>query len=70
MKRMKSYAVKTVLLFFALILVNVFAQNFTGQIDLTEDKRYTISPATKNLLRNIDEPIEIFVFLQDKNSDW
>ncbi|MBS4043037.1 MAG: gliding motility-associated ABC transporter substrate-binding protein GldG [Chitinophagaceae bacterium] len=33
------------------------------KIDLTAEKRFSISPATKNLLKNLDDKVEVQVFL-------
>lgn len=51
----------TVLLF--VWLVNQLADRYRVQFDLTEEKRYTISDATKNLLNSLDEPVYFEVFL-------
>lgn len=34
-----------------------------GNLDLTKEKKFTLSPATKSLLQNLQEPIEVEVFL-------
>ncbi len=47
----------------AVILVNIIGQQFYTSIDLTEDKRYTISSPVKNVLKNISSDINIRVFL-------
>jgi ABC-2 type transport system permease protein len=47
-----------------LILLNVVAARFFFRVDLTEDKRYTISPATKNMLRNLDQKVFADVYLE------
>ena len=47
----------------AIILVNVLAANFFFRLDLTEDKRYTISPVTKQLLQELPEPVFVEVYL-------
>ena len=38
------------------------------RIDLTEDNLYTVSPGTRNLLRGIDEPINVYLFFSDRES--
>jgi gliding-associated putative ABC transporter substrate-binding component GldG len=48
----------------ALIGINLLASWLPLRIDLTADKRYTLSAATKNLVQKIEEPITIDVFLQ------
>jgi ABC-2 type transport system permease protein len=47
-----------------LIAVNIIAGVFSKRFDLTQDKRYTLSPATKNLLAQIEQPIIIDVLLE------
>ena len=56
------------LLYFAailglLLLFNFIAQRLFFRIDLTEEKRYTMSPATKALLRDLKQPVTITVYL-------
>lgn len=47
----------------ALLLLNFLAQQFFFRLDLTEEKRYTMSAATKQLLENLKEPVNITVYL-------
>lgn len=47
----------------ALLLINGLASLQFFQIDLTADKRYTLSAATQKLVRSLDEPMTIDVFL-------
>jgi gliding-associated putative ABC transporter substrate-binding component GldG len=47
----------------ALLLLNFIAQRFFFRLDLTEEKRYTMSPATKALLSNLKQPVTITVYL-------
>src|SRR5215204_1258640 len=52
---------------FLLILVvgvNFLTSSFHSRLDLTKEKRYTLSKATKKLLKDLDEPIMIDVFLK------
>lgn len=46
-----------------LVAVNVFAAFFHTQIDLTKGGRYSITPATKHLLKNLDKPVFVTVYL-------
>lgn len=48
----------------AIILLNFLAQQYFFRLDLTEEKRYTISPATKEMLRNMEEDIEVTIYLE------
>lgn len=44
--------------------INYLATIFHARIDLTKEKRYTLSKATKDLLKNLDEEVQIDVFLK------
>jgi len=46
-----------------ILLVNMLLAYYYFRIDLTEDKRYTIAPATKQLLNNLQQDITIDVYL-------
>src|SRR5687768_9291341 len=53
------------LLLLAIIMgINFFASVFHARFDLTKEKRYTLSKATRDLLRNLEEPVTIDVFLK------
>jgi ABC-2 type transport system permease protein len=47
-----------------LVVINWAASLFHTRIDLTNEKRFTLSNATKKLLKKIDEPVTIDVFLK------
>ncbi len=47
-----------------LFAVNYLASVFHTRFDLTKEKRYTLSKATKDLLKQLDEGVEIDVFLK------
>ena len=49
---------------FFLIIVNWTAFQFHVRVDLTNEKRFTLSNATKKLLKKIEEPITVDVFLK------
>ncbi|MBN2275351.1 MAG: Gldg family protein [Bacteroidales bacterium] len=63
---------KTSLFYFVLltvgvvVLINILANRFFFRLDLTEDNRYTLSRATKDLLRELDEPITITAYFTRK----
>ncbi len=55
---------KTTLIFLFLIVgLTVLSSIFFFRIDLTSDKRYSISPQTKELMRSVDEPLSVTVYL-------
>ncbi|SRR5579871_314452 len=47
-----------------IIAVNYIASQFHYRIDLTKEKRYTLSQPTKRLLNNLDDNINVDVFLK------
>ena len=46
------------------VFVNVIGYYVFGRVDLTSEKRYTLSKSTKNLLKKIDEPVLYRVYLE------
>ncbi|WP_162052355.1 gliding motility-associated ABC transporter substrate-binding protein GldG [Pontibacter pamirensis] len=47
-----------------IILLNVLAANFFFRLDLTEDKRYTIAPVTKQMLSSLENEVVVDVYLE------
>ncbi len=47
-----------------LVLVNIAASWFTLRADLTAEKRFTLSGATKKMLKGLEGPVAITVFLE------
>ncbi len=47
-----------------LLLINILAAQFHTRIDLTNEKRFTISSPVKKLLRNLDSVVDIEIFLK------
>lgn len=62
----KAAILRLVLLLLALVAVNMLATRFHVPLDLTEEKRFTLSPATKRLLSQMDETAVVDVFLKGK----
>ncbi len=64
MKNNKKQSIFQLLIFVGLLLViNVLANQFYTKIDLTEDKRFTLTQPTKDLLRSVDEVVYVKVLL-------
>jgi ABC-2 type transport system permease protein len=51
-------------LLIGLFVINYLASVFHSGFDLTKEKRYTLSKATKDLLKNLDDEVSIDVFLK------
>ncbi|UOK41504.1 MULTISPECIES: gliding motility-associated ABC transporter substrate-binding protein GldG [Flavobacterium] len=65
MKEAKKQGLKQLgLLIAGLIAINVFGNYFFKRFDLTADKRYTLSEASLNIIKQIDSPLYIDVFLE------
>lgn len=47
-----------------LLFVNVLANTFYAHLDLTEERRYTLTRPTRSLLRDLKEPILVQVLLE------
>ncbi|MGZ3837690.1 MAG: gliding motility-associated ABC transporter substrate-binding protein GldG [Flavisolibacter sp.] len=47
-----------------LVIINFLAASFHRRFDLTEDKRYSLTPTTKNLLKDLQGELDITVFLK------
>ena len=62
----KIFASKYWWLFLLILLIgiNFLASVFHSRFDLTKEKRYTLSNASKELLGNLDAPVTIDVFLK------
>lgn len=67
MRRVRKYNVVSIKQFFYLaigvVALNFLSSIYSFRIDLTEDKRYTIQPVTKDILNSIDDLVFIRVYL-------
>jgi gliding-associated putative ABC transporter substrate-binding component GldG len=57
-----SYLTSILLLFAIFIVVAVISEKYFFRIDLTEGKQYSLSDATKNILKNIKEPTTVTAY--------
>jgi len=65
MDRKKSLLPYLILVAGILILINILANRYFFRVDLTEDKRYTLSNATKNLLNELTDPVTITAYFSE-----
>ena len=54
----------TTIVLIILVLLNIVNQSFYKRLDLTNDKRYTLSETTKNTVQRIEQPLFINVYLE------
>ncbi|HEU4665100.1 MAG TPA: Gldg family protein [Dokdonella sp.] len=62
-----ALAVLAALFIAVMLLVNVVFRG--ARVDLTQNHLYTLSDGTKNILKSIDEPIDLYLFFSDKASE-
>ncbi len=62
--RRKKYLQRAIVVVGVLVGVNILAAYFHTRWDLTAEKRYTLTPGTKNLLRGLDSTVTIEIFLK------
>lgn len=60
---MKNKSLQFLFIVVALIGINFLATRFFFRLDLTQEKRFTIADATKNLLQNLDDEVYVKVYL-------
>lgn len=66
----KSFLIPLLLVTGILILANLFSREVFFRIDLTEDKQYTLSKATRDILEDLNDPVTIKAyFSQDLPPD-
>ena len=47
-----------------ILAINFLASRFHYRVDLTDEKRFTISQPVKNILAELDDKMEVFIFLK------
>ncbi|MBT3208309.1 MAG: hypothetical protein HN704_12380 [Bacteroidetes bacterium] len=65
MKNKKSLSTYIIGILAIIILVNILSDYFFVRLDLTEDNRYTMSQATKDILENLEEPVTITAYFSE-----
>lgn len=61
---MKNKYSKIVVFLIGIIIINYISSKVYKRFDLTEDKRYTLSKTTENIITNVDEIIIVKVYLE------
>lgn len=60
----KKYFQRAIVVIAVLVGINVLAAYLHNRWDLTAEKRYTLTPGTRNMLRHLDSTVTIEVFLK------
>ncbi|ACN83442.1 ABC transporter [Brachyspira hyodysenteriae] len=63
MTKKKDRIITFSLIVIIIILINAIANQFTPMIDLTKDKVYSLSKESKNLVKNLKEPMSVKFFV-------
>lgn len=62
---MQKSNLKAVLITIAIVfLINGIGNQFFYRFDLTKDKRYTLSPVSLNIIKQVENPLSIKIYLQ------
>jgi gliding-associated putative ABC transporter substrate-binding component GldG len=62
MKKTARISSTIVLVTVILIIVNILSENYSFRLDLTEGREYTLSKATRNILKNLEKPVTITAY--------
>lgn len=65
MKNKKSLTYYLLLVIGVIILINILSDKMFVRLDFTADKTYTLSKATKNILKNLSEPVTITAYFTE-----
>ncbi len=57
--KLDKYTISIVLFVAILVVINLLSEQFYLRLDFTEDKQYTLSRATKDILQDLTEPITV-----------
>ncbi|HER10202.1 MAG TPA: hypothetical protein ENO20_14955 [Bacteroides sp.] len=61
----KNLTLSILLFVLIIVLVNLLSEQYFFRLDLTENRRYTLSKATKNILKDLDEPITVKAYFSE-----
>ena len=63
-----SLTQRYIFILIGLVLLLIISQNFYKRFDLTQDKRYTLSDITIEMLDTISSPLEVELLLNGKST--
>lgn len=65
MKTKKNLISFILLIFGSLVFINVISENWFVRLDFTEDNRYTLSDASRNIIDELSEPVTIKAYFSE-----
>lgn len=60
---MKNKVLRNIGIFVILILINILSSHYFVRMDFTAEKRYTLSTQSKELIKSLDKPLEVILYL-------
>jgi len=67
MKKRQDLTSGVLLMVAIVVVVNVFSFFYFFRIDLTQDRRYTLSPATEDILKSLSKPVTITAYYSENS---
>ena len=65
MKKRQNITTRVLLLAAIIVIVNIITYSWFFRLDFTQDKRYTLSPATLNILHALKEPVTVTAYFSE-----
>ena len=65
MRTKKSYYNSVILIIGILLLVNILSNDYFIRLDFTQNKRYTLSQATEDIVENLVEPVTVKAYFSE-----
>jgi gliding-associated putative ABC transporter substrate-binding component GldG len=62
MIRTAKISTTIILMIVIVIIVNILSENYNFRIDLTESREYTLSKATRDILKNLEKPVTVTAY--------
>lgn len=67
MKKRQNLTTGILLMAAIVVVVNIFSFFYFFRIDLTKDRRYTLSPATKDILSSLTKPVTVTAYYTENS---
>ena len=67
MKKRQNLTTGILLMAAIVVVVNIFSFFYFFRIDLTKDRRYTLSPATKDILSSLTKPVTVTAYYSENS---
>jgi ABC-type uncharacterized transport system involved in gliding motility auxiliary subunit len=61
--------ISTIAVFVILGLINFLAVRYSTRIDVTESQQFTLAPQTQQILQNLQQPVNVWVFDPTQNTE-